>query len=332
MLVDFRLSSSPNVPGTPGGTVGYVAPEVAAGGRPSRASDIYALAATGWALLTGEPPSARSRTGRDRPGRGGGHGGCPSGRARNTSGSQAGDSRELVQAAPRRLGFRCRRVSSPSALSDIEASTALWEHHPGAMGRALLRHDELIATAVESHGGRFLKSMGEGDSTFFVFDSATQATHATGRPCGSWSAEQWPDGLTIRVQFGLHTGEAERRGAATSARPLPSPHACEHRPMASPGLRLLQAAKLVERSLPATSSSSTSGRTGFAASIRRRTYSPSTARGSTRRDRCRSAPTADCCRSRPRITTCSSGEDVVQTALGVAGARPAAGRRRPVRR
>ena len=39
VLVDFGLSSSPNVPGTPGGTVGYVAPEVAAGGsRPERAT------------------------------------------------------------------------------------------------------------------------------------------------------------------------------------------------------------------------------------------------------------------------------------------------------
>ena len=43
------------------------------------------------------------------------------------------------------------------------------------MAEALVRHDELIADHVEAHGGRFLKSMGEGDSTVSVFDSAPAA-------------------------------------------------------------------------------------------------------------------------------------------------------------
>src|SRR3954467_10219833 len=56
-LVDFGLSSAPNVPLRRAGTPGYRAPELAAGASPSRASDIYALAATAFALLTGAAPT-----------------------------------------------------------------------------------------------------------------------------------------------------------------------------------------------------------------------------------------------------------------------------------
>src|SRR3954464_7104586 len=45
-LVDFGLSSAPNLPRVRAGTPGYRAPELASGGVPSRASDVYALAAT----------------------------------------------------------------------------------------------------------------------------------------------------------------------------------------------------------------------------------------------------------------------------------------------
>jgi WD40 repeat protein/tRNA A-37 threonylcarbamoyl transferase component Bud32 len=57
VLVDFGLSSSPGDELRRAGTAGYVAPEVAAGDTPTAASDVYALAATAVALLTGEAPS-----------------------------------------------------------------------------------------------------------------------------------------------------------------------------------------------------------------------------------------------------------------------------------
>jgi eukaryotic-like serine/threonine-protein kinase len=56
-LVDFGLSSAPVAPRRRTGTPGFRAPELAAEGAPSRASDVYALAATAFALLTGSPPS-----------------------------------------------------------------------------------------------------------------------------------------------------------------------------------------------------------------------------------------------------------------------------------
>ena len=57
VLVDFGLSSPPTDDLRRAGTAGYVAPEVAAGARPTAASDVYSFAATALALLTGEPPS-----------------------------------------------------------------------------------------------------------------------------------------------------------------------------------------------------------------------------------------------------------------------------------
>src|SRR5262245_454420 len=60
VLVDFGLSSRPHDDPRRAGTVGYVAPEIAAGERPTPASDIYSLAATALALLVGEPPSGGS--------------------------------------------------------------------------------------------------------------------------------------------------------------------------------------------------------------------------------------------------------------------------------
>jgi WD40 repeat protein/tRNA A-37 threonylcarbamoyl transferase component Bud32 len=54
VLVDFGLSSTPTDDLRRAGTAGFVAPEVAAGARPTAASDVYSLAATTVALLSGD--------------------------------------------------------------------------------------------------------------------------------------------------------------------------------------------------------------------------------------------------------------------------------------
>jgi class 3 adenylate cyclase/WD40 repeat protein/energy-coupling factor transporter ATP-binding protein EcfA2 len=96
-------------------------------------------------------------------------------------------------------------------LSDLEGSTRLWENHPEAMAHALARHDELIAGAVEANGGRFLQSMGEGDSTVSVFDSAPRAVSAAIAMTRALAEEGWPEGLPIRARLGVHTGAAQAR-------------------------------------------------------------------------------------------------------------------------
>src|SRR5689334_12174136 len=50
-LVDFGISSAPNALRRRVGTPGFRAPELASDGVPSRASDVYALAATAFTLL-----------------------------------------------------------------------------------------------------------------------------------------------------------------------------------------------------------------------------------------------------------------------------------------
>ena len=97
-------------------------------------------------------------------------------------------------------------------ISDIEGASAMWDSEPAAMADALVRHDELIADCVESHGGRLLKAMGAGDSTVSVFDSAPQAVEAALAATRTLAAEQWPGAVHIMARFGIHTGEGERRG------------------------------------------------------------------------------------------------------------------------
>src|SRR5262245_17924237 len=213
-LVDFGMSSVPATRRVRAGTPAFRAPELAATLPPSRASDIYSLAATAFTLLTGAPPA----------------GTLPA-----WNGLDPDIARQLEDALRRGLATDpARRPSTPGelverlqlgwatslptgvmtfCLSDIEGSTALWDEKPEAMASALVRHDELVATAVEARGGRFLKSMGEGDSTVSVFGNAANAIDAMVAVTHAIADEQWPDDLELRVRIGVHTGEAERRGA-----------------------------------------------------------------------------------------------------------------------
>src|ERR671913_133220 len=46
--------------------------------------------------------------------------------------------------------------------TDIEGSTARWEHHPEAMRAALAQHDALVRAAVAEHQGHVVKTTGDG--------------------------------------------------------------------------------------------------------------------------------------------------------------------------
>ena len=63
-------------------------------------------------------------------------------------------------------------------LTDIEGSTAAWGRVTDAMAAALARHDELIEQVVTSRGGRLIKTRGEGDATFSVFERPSAAAAA----------------------------------------------------------------------------------------------------------------------------------------------------------
>jgi predicted ATPase/class 3 adenylate cyclase len=98
-------------------------------------------------------------------------------------------------------------------LTDIEGSTRLWESVPDAMEAALERHNGLLTSVIEDHGGMVVTSRGEGDSFFAVFPSAVSAVEAAGACQLALNAEAWPEGAALRVRMGLHTGEARGRGS-----------------------------------------------------------------------------------------------------------------------
>lgn len=95
--------------------------------------------------------------------------------------------------------------------TDIEGSTRMWERLPEAMKPALARHDAILREAVATHGGRIVKTTGDGCHAAFA--SAADAIAAAAEAQHALGAEAWesihPE--TIRVRMGVYTGEAEAR-------------------------------------------------------------------------------------------------------------------------
>ncbi len=84
--------------------------------------------------------------------------------------------------------------------TDIEGSTRRWEADADAMRAALLDHDEVLRTTIESHGGFMFKHTGDGVCAAFAsprsaVDAAVAAQVA----------------LELPVRMGLATGETELR-------------------------------------------------------------------------------------------------------------------------
>jgi WD40 repeat protein/class 3 adenylate cyclase/energy-coupling factor transporter ATP-binding protein EcfA2 len=210
VVVDFGIASTGDGVAR-AGTPGFVAPEVAAGEPPTRASDIFSLAMTAFTLLTGSPPRGGTPewpSGLDGERRRVFEEAIRLGTATDPSRrpSSAGDLIERLRA-----GWEADLPTGVITLcmTDIEGSTGLWEAHPHAMRGVLVRHDAIVAQVVEGHAGRLLESMGEGDSTVSAFTGAAEAAWAASDLVGAMTAEPWPDNIRVRVRVGLHTGEAE---------------------------------------------------------------------------------------------------------------------------
>ena len=93
--------------------------------------------------------------------------------------------------------------------TDIEGSTARWEHRPEAMAAALARHDALLRAAIEAHGGHVVKTTGDGFHA--AFSDARDAVMAAVDAQCRLTAEPWGEAGPIRVRIALHTGAAEER-------------------------------------------------------------------------------------------------------------------------
>ena len=84
--------------------------------------------------------------------------------------------------------------------TDIEGSTERWQRDSGLMAEALAKHDQLIRSVVQRHGGVVFKHTGDGMCAAFVSSPSAVA-----------AAVEAQGGLELPVRMGVHTGEAESR-------------------------------------------------------------------------------------------------------------------------
>ena len=99
--------------------------------------------------------------------------------------------------------------------TDIEDSTRLWEQRADEMRPALELHDRIVREAIESSGGRVVKTTGDG--MLAVFGNATDALSASLVAQRALQAivpgapDDRASPLALKVRMGLHTGVAELR-------------------------------------------------------------------------------------------------------------------------
>jgi predicted ATPase/class 3 adenylate cyclase len=89
--------------------------------------------------------------------------------------------------------------------SDIEGSTLLLSRLGDAYRDALDGQRSVLRSAWSQWGGRELGT--EGDSFFVVFAAVGDAANATLQAQREMAGRSWPDGESVRVRIGMHTGE-----------------------------------------------------------------------------------------------------------------------------
>src|SRR5690349_1209834 len=101
------------------------------------------------------------------------------------------------------------RFISTFLFTDIEGSTRLWELEPTRMQHALAAHDRISRALVEKHGGRVVKTTGDGVCA--VFDDPLHAIEATLDFQQTIADTTQTAGLELRARCGVHVGVAQHR-------------------------------------------------------------------------------------------------------------------------
>ena len=89
--------------------------------------------------------------------------------------------------------------------SDIEGSTRLLQQLRDQYDEVLSRHARLLRAAIEEFGGHEIDT--QGDAFFVAFTRARDAVAAAVAGQRAFAAESWPDGVSVCVRMGIHTGE-----------------------------------------------------------------------------------------------------------------------------
>jgi len=89
--------------------------------------------------------------------------------------------------------------------TDIEGSTQLLGRLGPAYAGALSEHQEIVRAAATAHHGREVDT--QGDSFFIAFRRGKDAVAAAVAIQRDLAGHDWPEGGTIKLRIGLHTGE-----------------------------------------------------------------------------------------------------------------------------
>jgi predicted ATPase/class 3 adenylate cyclase len=93
--------------------------------------------------------------------------------------------------------------------TDIEGSTSMWEEHPEQMAQAMGRHDALLRDCVQRHGGRIVKTTGDG--IYAVFEAPAGGLAAVLDIQLALLDPAATAGIALRVRSGLHAGPVQAR-------------------------------------------------------------------------------------------------------------------------
>jgi predicted ATPase/class 3 adenylate cyclase len=91
--------------------------------------------------------------------------------------------------------------------TDIEGSTRLLQQLSEKYAVLLADHERLLREVCETNHGRVVDI--HGDSFFVAFSRALDAIHAVVQSQRALTDHSWPDGVSVRVRMGLHTGEPQ---------------------------------------------------------------------------------------------------------------------------
>lgn len=89
--------------------------------------------------------------------------------------------------------------------TDMEGSTRLLKELGGRYSDVLGAHHRILREAFAAHGGHEVDNQGE--SFFVAFRRAKDAVAAAVDIQRDLAAHDWPDGVSVNVRMGLHTGE-----------------------------------------------------------------------------------------------------------------------------
>jgi predicted ATPase/class 3 adenylate cyclase/DNA-binding XRE family transcriptional regulator len=112
-------------------------------------------------------------------------------------------------ALPAVLPARQARSALPAGtvtflFTDIAGSTRLLQRLGDDYARVLGEHQDLLRTAFAAHDGTVVDT--QGDAFFVAFATAAGAVAAAAEATTALARHAWPEGATLQVRIGLHTG------------------------------------------------------------------------------------------------------------------------------